>query len=264
MPVDPRSGVHFELHGAGRPLMIGLPLMASHVEIFGPKSAAILTGYLDRLTDVYQVLTLDYPSIGRSADIAPDALTADRVCQDLLSVADAAGFDRFAFWGYSWSGAVGLQLAARTDRLSALVIGGWPALGAPYAEALEASTRKIGKFDEGARVVLRNDEQYAQWSNFYRSVLGWPETAATRPAPIPRMIYFGGDGDLVEAGVPLPIASRIRASRPALAAAGWTTHEIPHHGHEVAHRPDLVVPPVRHFLDRHLGTTAEFSGRSGF
>ncbi|MFO0444000.1 MAG: alpha/beta fold hydrolase, partial [Betaproteobacteria bacterium] len=59
------------------------------------------------------MLLLDYPSIGRSRDIAPEALTADRVCADLLGVADAAGCERFAYWGYSWGGNVGLQLATR-------------------------------------------------------------------------------------------------------------------------------------------------------
>jgi pimeloyl-ACP methyl ester carboxylesterase len=96
MPLDPATGVFYELHGRGRPLMITLPLMASHLEIFGPEGAALLAGYLDRLSDRFQVLLVDYPSIGASRDIAPEALTADRVCADLLGVASAAGFDRFA------------------------------------------------------------------------------------------------------------------------------------------------------------------------
>lgn len=250
MPLDERSGVYFELHGSGAPLMIGLPLMASHLDIFGASGAAIVDGYRDRLADRYQVLLVDYPSIGKSRDIPPSELTADRVCRDLLSVADAAGFRRFAYWGYSWSGAVGLQLASRSDRLWALVIGGWPALGAPYAELLEASTRKIGKVEESARVVLRNDEQYAQWSHFYRSVLSWPEGEAVRALEMPCMIYFGAEGDLVEAGLPVLIASKIRSSRSELERLGWKVVEIPAEGHGVAHRPELVVPPVRAFLDR--------------
>ena len=61
-----------------------------------------------------------------------DSFTSDRVRADILAVADAAAADRFAWYGYSCGGVVGLQLAARTDHLTALVCGGWPPLGAPY------------------------------------------------------------------------------------------------------------------------------------
>lgn len=249
MPLDPQSGVYYELHGSGVPLLIGLPLMASHVEIFGAAGAAVLRGYLDRLTDRYCVLLVDYPSIGRSRDIAPADLTADRVCADLLSVATAAGFDRFAYWGYSWSGAVGLQLASRTDRLSALVIGGWPPLGAPYAGILRATRAKRSNPETASLVVLRSKEQYAQWATYYASMQDWREAAEVARLTCPRMVYFGAEGDLVEAGEPIPIASTIRAHRGELETLGWTVLEIPGHGHGVAMAADAVVPPVRAFLD---------------
>lgn len=249
MPLDPNSGVYFEMSGTGIPLMIGLPLMASHTGIFGANSQAVLDGYLERLTDRYRVLRLDYPAIGRSRDLPPPELIAERVVADLLSVADAAGFERFIYWGYSWSGAVGLQLAARTDRLRALVVGGWPVLDAPVRLVIEATDRKLGKLEPGQRIVLRNDAQYAQWGHFYRSIATWPGREALGALRIPRLIYFGADGDLVEADVQIPIASTIRETRPELEAAGWQVVEIAGQGHGVAHRPNLVVPPVRDFLD---------------
>jgi pimeloyl-ACP methyl ester carboxylesterase len=58
---------------------------------------------------------------------------------DLLAVADAAGADRFAYYGYSWLALAGLQLAVRTDRLTALVMGGFPPLEGPYAQMLQVS-----------------------------------------------------------------------------------------------------------------------------
>ena len=249
MPLDPRSGVFYALHGQGTPLLVTLPLMASHVELFGPDSAVVLNAYLDRLTDRYRVLLVDYPSIGQSRDIAPHELTADRVCSDLLGVASAAGFDRFAYWGYSWSGAVGLQLAARTDRLSALVIGGWPPLGAPYAGILQATRLKAANPEPSSMVVLRSAAQYAQWGHYYDSMIGWPEAQSVERIACPKMVCFGADGDLVEAGVPIPIASTIRQHRAELEARGWRVHEIAGHGHGVCVKPDLVVPPVRDFLD---------------
>lgn len=48
----------------------------------------------------------------------PETLTAANVAADLLAIADAAGADRFAYYGYSWLALAGFQLALRTDRLT--------------------------------------------------------------------------------------------------------------------------------------------------
>jgi pimeloyl-ACP methyl ester carboxylesterase len=252
MPLDPGTGVFYQLHGQGQPLMLTLPLMASHVDLFGPESAAMLDGYLDRLTDGYRVMLVDYPSIGQSRDIAPRELTANRVCADLLGAASAAGFEDFAYWGYSWGGAVGLQLAARTDRLTALVIGGWPPLEGPYANLLEAARRKLPHPELSSLKILRSPAQYAQWIHYYESMSGWNERESVERMACPRMVYFGGDGDLVEAGVPVTIASNIRRHRGVLEAQGWTVQEILGQDHGGAAMPAMVVPPVRDFLDRVL------------
>lgn len=254
MPLDPTTGVFYALHGPtqGQPLLITLPLMASFGDIFGHALEPVLQGYLDGLTDRYRVLLVDYPSIGRSRDIATQALTADRVCADLSGVASAAGFDRFAYWGYSWGGNVGLQLATRTDRLSALVVGGWPALGGPYEPLLAAARQKLPNPEPSSLVVLRSPAQYAQWVHYGESIAGWPEREAVARIRCPRMNVFGSDGDLVEAGIPVPIASCIREHRGALEALGWRVHEIAGHGHALCMQPEIAVPPVRAFLDEVL------------
>lgn len=251
MPLDPVTGVFYALHGSpqGRPLMVTLPLMASFTAIFGTELEPVLHGYLDRLSDHYRVLLVDYPSIGGSRDIPPHELTADRVCADLLAVASAAGFDRFAYWGYSWSGAVGLQMAARSDRLTALVVGGWPPLDGPYEAILAAARLKLPNPEASSMKVLRSKAQYAQWIHYYESMLGWREREAVARIECQRLVIFGGEGDLVEAGIPVPIASSIRRNRAALEAMGWRVHEIAGQGHGVCLRPELVVPPVRGFLD---------------
>ena len=232
--------------------MITLPLMASFVEIFGPEVEPVLHGYLDRLNDRYRVLRVDYPGIGGSRDIAPQPMTADRVCADLLGAATAAGFGRFAYWGYSWGGSVGLQLATRTDRLTALVVGGWPALGGPYDGLLAAARRKLPNPEASSLTVLRRPAQYVQWIEYGESIVGWPERDVVSRITCPRMNIFGSDGDLVEAGIPVPIASSIRAHRGDLEALGWQVHEIADHGHALCMLPDIAVPPVRAFLDERL------------
>jgi pimeloyl-ACP methyl ester carboxylesterase len=249
MPLDPASGVFYEVQGQGQPLLIGLPLMASFTQLFGDEVQGVLDGYLNRLTDRYRVLRVDYPSIGGSRDIAPHDLTADRVCADLLTVASAAGFDRFTYWGYSWGAAVGLQLAARTHRLKALVLGGWPPLGAPYAAILQATQHKQADPEPSSMKVLRSKEQYRQWATYYRSMIDWVEADSVARISVPKMVFFGGDGDLVEAGIPIPIASIIRQQRATLERQGWHVHEIAGQGHGVCMAPELVVPHVRAFLD---------------
>lgn len=256
MPLAPDTGVHYTLHGPadGVPLLVGLPLFASFEAIFGAELVPVLHGYLDRLTDRYRVLLVDYPSLGGSRDLPPEALTVERVCSDLLGTATAAGFGRFAYWGHSWGGAMGLQLGTRSERLSALVVGGWPPLGGPYDAILAAARLKAPAPEASSLKVLRSPAQYRQWITCYESLEGWDEAAAVRALKIPCMALWGADGDLVEAGLPVPIASINRARRADLEALSWATHEVPGQGHGVCMVPELVVPPVRAFLDAHLAS----------
>lgn len=254
MPLDPTSGVHFSLHGQGQPLILGFPIMASHSNIFGAVQASVLSGFLDRLTDRYRVLVMDYPSIGLSASIPPAELTAERVCADILSVADAAGFDRFAWWGYAFGGAVGLQLATRTDRLSALVVGGWSPLDAPYPAMLQAVRANVDDPPSSSRMVLREPAQYAQWATFWDSLQSWAETEAeaVRGIQCPRLAIAGVAGEVISGGVDIGYAAALVSNRPALQAMGWQVEIMEDHGHEVGLNPAVFVPQVRAFLDAAL------------
>jgi hypothetical protein len=53
-------------------------------------------GYFDALAQGYRVVVLDYPPREVSKGFA-DSFTADRVCADVLAVADAAGAETFAW-----------------------------------------------------------------------------------------------------------------------------------------------------------------------
>lgn len=249
MPLDPESGIYFELHGEGEPLLLGFPVMASHGEIFGPGAGQIRDRYLALLTDRYQVMLVDYPSIGCSRDVPPSELTADRACSDLLAVSKAAGFDRFSYWAYSWGAATGLQLAYRSDRLTALVVGGWPPLGAAYREALAASLEQIDDPPPYALAVLRSPAQYAQWSTFFASVQDWPEHQAARQLSCPRLAFVGAEGDTDAGSQDIPNATILRQRAPELEAMGWVVRLIPDMGHDVCMKPDILVPVIREFLD---------------
>jgi pimeloyl-ACP methyl ester carboxylesterase len=239
--------IHYELHGnpTGPKLFLAFPIFASYGEIFGAGAAPVLSGFLDRLTDRYRVMVVDYPNVGKTFVPAPGEMTADRVAADLLGVASEAGFDRFAYWGYAWGAAVGLQIASRTDRLTALVCGGWTPLGGQYAEMLAAARASVPNPSPSSMKVLRDQSQYTQWVTFYSSVLEWPEAESVARIRCPRMAFAGAESNAI-----VPYAATLRARKKELEAMGWYVTEIPGRGHDVGLDPAAVVPVVREFLDK--------------
>ncbi len=77
---------------------------------------------INGLAPTNRVIAVDYEA-HRMAIPALQTLTPENLADDFLAVADAAGVDRFAYYGYSWLALTGLQLALRTDRLEALAMG---------------------------------------------------------------------------------------------------------------------------------------------
>jgi pimeloyl-ACP methyl ester carboxylesterase len=191
-------------------------------------------GFYDQLTDRYRVVVID--NRDSPTDIA--SLTADRLCADILAVADAAGVDRFAWFGFSFGGVVGLQLASRTSRLSALVCGGWPPLGGQYTETLA--------YAEGEAAQGRVTSALP----FYRSIRGWPEREAVSKFTCPRMAFAGNkDQFIAGADTRMRIGPLIAEHRAELEQLGWTVQLIDGFGHELGGRPDVIVPILKRFLD---------------
>jgi pimeloyl-ACP methyl ester carboxylesterase len=243
------SGVYFEVHGTGTPLFLGFPVMASHALVFGDAAAQMRTGFLAGLTDRYQVLLVDYPSIGRSTTIPPLDLTVDRVCDDMLAVADAAGVKGFAWWGGTFGAVTGLALAARTDQVDALVCAGWSPLGTPYAGMVAAARAQLNDPPPHTRVILRDPGQYAQWSTFYGSLGdGW-EAQTVQRIRCPRAVIYGDRAESSVGDCPLPIAATLRDRAPELRQLGWQLIEVPDADASLILDPDRLVPPARRFLD---------------
>lgn len=232
--------MHFESYGQGAPLMLGYPLTASKLsDSPAPKA---LEGYLERLTDRYRVLVLDYPNVGRSEPIAATEFTAERACAEVLQVADASGFDRFAWWGYSWGGLLGLLLGGRTARLTALVCGGWPPLGGLHRDLLHA-----------CRATARVNPAQQLYVTFYESLQHWQEADWIRRLSGPRLVYAGAEDVIEREGIRMATTEKLRAHRAQLEAWGWRVEQIPRADHAVWANPSAVVPVVRPFLDQALG-----------
>jgi|SRR5262245_25833068 len=194
-------------------------------------------GHYDALMDRYRVIVMDYPpqSIRDSqSKIVIDSFTPDRVCADVLAVADAVGADRFAFYGFSWGGVVGLQLATRTNRLTALVCGGWPPLGAPYKDMTKAA---------------RQQPQQPIYATFYRYLEDWPEREAVSKITCPRMTFAGTDDVITTPEVTARIGPLIAEHREELQRMGWYVRLVDGFAHNLGFRADVVVPLLREFLD---------------
>jgi pimeloyl-ACP methyl ester carboxylesterase len=193
-------------------------------------------GYYDQLTDRYRVVVIaDVATDNSPANIA--SLTADRVCADILAVADAAGVDHFAWFGFSFGSVVGLQLASRTNRLSALVCGGWPPLGGQYAETLA--------YTEEEAVQGRTTPALT----FYRSIRSWPEREAVSKLSCPRLVFAGNEDEFVAGPAKMRIGPLVAEHRAELQRMGWTVQLIDGFGHGLGGRPDVIMPIVGRFLD---------------
>jgi pimeloyl-ACP methyl ester carboxylesterase len=197
------------------------------------------SGFYDSLVDRYRVVVIDNSVFLNSpADIAVTQ-TADRVCADILGVADAAGVDRFAWFGFSFGSVAGLQLASRTSRLSALVCGGWPPLGGQYTETLAYAETEAAKGQAMTSTLA-----------FYRSIRGWREREAVSKIRCPRMA-FAGNKDEFTAGCcqRIRIGPLVAEHRAELERMGWTVQMIDGFGHELGGRPDVIMPILKKFLD---------------
>jgi len=199
-------------------------------------------GSFDPLASRYRVVVIQYPPEAPSADFI-ESFTADRVSADILAVADAVGASRFAWFGFSWGAVAGLQLAARTDRLTALICGGWPPIGAQYAETLAVTEVQAAR---GGSALFRT---------YYRSLRSWDERAAVSAIKCPRFVFAGRQDRFVTNGGEIHIGQSVAEHQAELERMGWVVRFVDGIGHELGARPDLVLPLIRGFLDPllHIG-----------
>ena len=197
----------------------------------------------------------------------PRTLTAAAVAADLLAMADAAGVDRFAYYGYSWLAVAGLQLAVRTDRVSALAMGGYPPLDGPYGPML-VNTRAAHRMavanqgvtalpvaepgDWDAATVTVHPDRYAQFVTLYESLQDFDERAALAGLRMPRLAFAGTEDTIVYGpqweNTVIEIGPALVAHRAELEALGWTVEVVPGADHMSAMQARVVLPLLTRWL----------------
>ena len=176
------------------------------------------------LRDRFRLVMFEYPRTPK-----PQTLTPSNVVRDLLAIADAAEAERFAWCGYSWTAVIGIQLAISTDRLTALVCGGWPPVAGPYGRMLEL-------------VTTAGNEQMV---TFYRELQAFDDRKAQWQITCPRLCMVGDRDDAAGSG----IARRVLEKRAVLEQLGWDVRVLPGLDHVEPLRPRQFTSVVAGWLD---------------
>ncbi|MEU4395418.1 alpha/beta hydrolase [Kribbella sp. NPDC023855] len=264
----------FEVHGAGPNLLLPVnpvaPVEGPETEQLRAWGADPALGHtlVEGFSKRFRVIAFDYEG-HIQANPLPDTLTPARLVEDFLAVADAAGAETFAYYGYSWLGMAGLQLAIRTNRLTALVMGGYPPLDGPYDAMLavtEATHAEAGKpvsdkvvepGDWDSTEVALSKDQTKQFLTLYQALQGFDDHAVQNQLTIPRLCIVGG-ADNIQYGerwgnTLVSIATPVAANKSVLEDLGWTVHLLDGLDHMQAMQAVQILPVVEPWLSEQLG-----------
>ena len=269
------SAIEVQVHGEGPALL--LPVNPRPVE--GPQAEelrrwgndpALGRALIDGLAGAFRVVAFDYEG-QVFATPKPDTLVPGNLAGDFLAVADSAGVDRFAFYGYSWLAVGGLQLALSSDRVAALVMGGWPPIDGPYAEMLRvtSATHRLAtqpreaaapagaaatsdELDWSSVQVTLSEAQTRQFVTLYQALAGFDDRAAQARLACPRLC-FAGSADEVDygerwGGVRVRLAGPLLERRADLEAYGWDVRVLDGLDHIQAMQAAAVLPVLRPWL----------------
>jgi pimeloyl-ACP methyl ester carboxylesterase len=235
---------------------------------------------IDGLSDAFRVVAFDYENHVLQVP-KPDTLTPASMTADLLAVADAAGADRFAYYGYSWLALAGLQLAIRTDRLTGLAMGGFPPLDGPYAEMLRVTTathelavanaaappspapppepswESPDEIDWSQVQMTLTEAQTRQFVTLYEALQDFDDQAAQAQVRCPRLCIVGSADEITYderwGGVHVSMADPVVSRRADLEALGWQVAALDGLDHLQAMQATNVLPILRPWLLTALG-----------
>jgi pimeloyl-ACP methyl ester carboxylesterase len=233
---------------------------------------------IDGLADGFRVVAFDYEGHVLQ-EPKPDTLTPANLAGDLLAVADAAGAGRFAYYGYSWLALAGLQLAVRTDRLTALAMGAYPPLDGPYEPMLRvtmathemavanassppaprpaADDAPAGEPDWSTVEVTLTPAQTRQFVTLYQALQGFDDRGAQAQLGCPRLCFVGSADEIDYeerwGGVRVSMAAPLIGRRAELEALGWEVRVLEGLDHMQAMQAAQVLPILRPWLTSTLG-----------
>jgi pimeloyl-ACP methyl ester carboxylesterase len=122
-------------------------------------------GYVERLKHDFTVITVDMRGTGESDTLTHTSdYVIDLIYQDLITVADVCGVQRFAIWGFSFGGNIARYLGAWSERVTAMAV-----IGVPFGPAVdEAFDRYIDEFVQKWAPLVQADKE-GTWSQEKKS-----------------------------------------------------------------------------------------------
>ncbi|MAS36560.1 MAG: alpha/beta hydrolase [Anaerolineaceae bacterium] len=216
---------------------------------------------INGLSDIVRVVAFDYEGHLWQSPRA-DTLTPDNVVDDLLTIADAVGADQFAYYGYSWLAMIGLQLAMRTDRLAALVMGGFPPIDGPYAALMRVTTAAYEQSGADQAVVDTDDDEWStarlskdqtkQYKTLYQTLQTFNDRAVQSQITCPRLCFVGSADEITYdkkwGDVLVSLAGPVVQGQAELEALGWDVRVLDGLDHMQAMQANAVVPLLRDWL----------------
>lgn len=255
------STIEIQIHGSGPNLLLPVnptPVEGEQAEQMRQYGVdpALGQSFIQGLRDLFRLVVFDYEGhVLRNPK--PETLTPDNIARDLLAIADAARAETFAYYGYSWLAVSGLQLAIRTGRLTALVMGGYPPIHGPYQEMLkvtQATYQLAGKpvQDDPWSAESMTREQAQQFVTLYEALQGFDDRAAQSKITCPRLCFVGSADEIQYeerwGGVLVSLAGPILRERAQLEALGWEVRVLDGLDHIQAMQAAQAVPILRAWL----------------
>lgn len=225
--------------------------------------------FIDGLNDKFTVIAFDYEGF-RMQHPAAETLTPDNIVKDFLAVADAAGAEKFAYYGYSWLALCALQLGIRTDRLWALVMGAYPPIDGPYKEmwAVTKATYEMTlhpekqdwpaaqKSDDGydwdSAELSLSGEQTKQFFTLYNALQDFDDHTVQNKLTCPRLCFVGSN-DKQEysekwGGVTVDMATPLIKKADELKKYSWDVQVLNGLDHISAMQPTNALPVIKQWL----------------
>lgn len=154
MPTIERRGVQlsFEDVGSGPPVLL-------HTGGAGSSAMWTTGGYVERLSR-FRTILFDHRGRGRSdRPTDPAAHRLSEYVDDVAALAEHLALERYAFFGYSFGGLIGLELAARDPRVVGLIVLG-TVFDPPEVEPTESVYDEPGRVGgmEAVVAAIERDE----------------------------------------------------------------------------------------------------------
>lgn len=219
-----------------------------------PEMAPVIQAYIDALSDRYRVILANWPrGLGNSSPARPSSLSCDNAINDIHAIADAAGADQFAWFGYSFGAAFGLQLARCNKRVSAFVCGGFPPLWQPNSDMLGVARRQVASQLKAPEAAVMDVDIARQGVAFYESIIDRDESQDLLDISCPRLVFHDEDDIFEGGGLKHDLSMRTRESEAELKELGWEIAWVKTgFGHLAPGNPQACLEAFAPFLDRNL------------